>query len=202
MYAASTAWSSWVGQLQLQWAKIRVSKTVYIDLVLRQLQFCTCNDDSGHDDSVHYCILVQPGQAESANYCATVSSELSYVSAKLYRSNVDWRCIVHGTICRGPWQLSLCIACNNATNIELHVHTYAVGVADIAAREGSPHNVLHSSSIVIHYYTQYFVLLHLIFEQRMATALVSTQFRPSKLLAGVLRYALLALGHGMQNSAS
>ena len=33
-----------------------------------------------------------------------------------------------------------------ATDIELHVHTYAVGVADIAAHEGSPHNVLHSSS--------------------------------------------------------
>ena len=33
-----------------------------------------------------------------------------------------------------------------ATDIKLHAHTYAVGVADIAAREGSPHNVLHSSS--------------------------------------------------------
>ena len=44
----------------------------------------------------------------------------------------------------------LCIACNNATDIELHVHTYAVGVADVAAREGSPHNVLHSSSIVLY----------------------------------------------------
>ena len=36
-----------------------------------------------------------------------------------------------------------------ATEIELHVHIYAVGVAgvaDIAAREGSPHNVLHLSS--------------------------------------------------------
>ena len=40
----------------------------------------------------------------------------------------------------------ICIACNNATDIELHVHTYAVGVADIAACEGSSHNVLHSSS--------------------------------------------------------
>ena len=48
-------------------------------------------------------------------------------------------------ICQGFWQLRLC---NNATDSELHVHTYvrAVGVADIAAREGSPHNVLHSSS--------------------------------------------------------
>ena len=36
-----------------------------------------------------------------------------------------------------------------ATDIELHIHTYAVGVADIAACEGSPHNVLHSSSINI-----------------------------------------------------
>ena len=36
----------------------------------------------------------------------------------------------------------------DATDIELHVHTYAVGVADIAAHEGSPHNVLHSSSYV------------------------------------------------------
>ena len=52
-------------------------------------------------------------------------------------------------ICRGPRQLRLCIACNNANNIELHVHTYAVGVADIAAHEGSPHNVLHSSSNTI-----------------------------------------------------
>ena len=51
-----------------------------------------------------------------------------------------------GRDCRGPRQLRLCIACNNATDIELHVHTYAVGVADIAAHEGSPHNVLHSSS--------------------------------------------------------
>ena len=44
---------------------------------------------------------------------------------------------------RGPWQLRLCIACNNATDIELHVHTYAVGVADKAACEGSSHYVLH-----------------------------------------------------------
>ena len=36
-----------------------------------------------------------------------------------------------------------------ATDIELHVHTYAVGVADIAAHEGSPHNVLHLSSYVV-----------------------------------------------------
>ena len=43
------------------------------------------------------------------------------------------------------------LACNNATDIELrHVQTYAVGVADIAAREGSPHNVLHSSSYYMH----------------------------------------------------
>ena len=97
----------------------------------------------GNDE--HVCtLLVQLGQADSANYSY---SELSYVSAKLYTSSVDLRCIVQGSICRGPWQLRLCIACNNATDIELHVHTYAVGVADIAAREGSPHNVLHSSSI-------------------------------------------------------
>ena len=51
-----------------------------------------------------------------------------------------------GALCRGPWQLRQCIACNNATDTELHLHTYAVGVADKAAREGSPHNVLHSSS--------------------------------------------------------
>ena len=45
-------------------------------------------------------------------------------------------------------KISLCIACNNATDIELHddVHTYAVGVADIAACEGSAHKVLHSFS--------------------------------------------------------
>ena len=35
-----------------------------------------------------------------------------------------------------------------ATDIKLHVHSYAVDVADIAAREGSPHNVLHSSSLI------------------------------------------------------
>ena len=53
---------------------------------------------------------------------------------------------MQGVIRPGPRQLSLCIACNIATDIEPHVHTYAVGVADIAAREGSPHNVLHLSS--------------------------------------------------------
>ena len=37
------------------------------------------------------------------------------------------------------------------TDIEIHVHSYAVGVADIAVREGSSHNVLHSSSIFIMY---------------------------------------------------
>ena len=31
-----------------------------------------------------------------------------------------------------------------------NVHTYAVGVSDIAAREGSPHNVLHSSSVHVY----------------------------------------------------
>ena len=47
---------------------------------------------------------------------------------------------------RGPQQLRLhCM--QYATDIKLHVHTYAVGVADTAAREGSPHNVLHSSSL-------------------------------------------------------
>ena len=58
---------------------------------------------------------------------------------------------MQGAICRGPWQLRQYIACNNAIDIKLHVHTYAVGVADIAACEGSPHNVLHSyaSSIYI-----------------------------------------------------
>ena len=35
-----------------------------------------------------------------------------------------------------------------ATDIELHVHSYAVGVADIAARERSPHNVLYLSSLI------------------------------------------------------
>ena len=35
---------------------------------------------------------------------------------------------------------TICIACNNAIDIELHDHTYAVGVADKAAGEGSPHN--------------------------------------------------------------
>ena len=34
----------------------------------------------------------------------------------------------------------------DATDVELHVHTYAVGAADIEAHEGSSHNVLHSSS--------------------------------------------------------
>ena len=73
-------------------------------------------------------LLVLLGQAELANYSY---SELSNVSAKLYRYSVDWQCIVYSiqeAICRGPWQLRLCIACNNATDIELHVHTYAIGV--------------------------------------------------------------------------
>ena len=34
-------------------------------------------------------------------------------------------------------------ACSDANHIR---HTYAVAVADTAAREGSPHNVLHCSS--------------------------------------------------------
>ena len=89
-------------------------------------------------------LLIQLGQAESANYSY---SELSYMSAKLYRSSVGWQCIVQGAICRGPRQLRLRIACN-ATDTELHDHTYAVGAADIAACEGSPHNVLHSSSLL------------------------------------------------------
>ena len=42
-----------------------------------------------------------------------------------------------------------------ATDIKLHVHTYAVGVADTAAREGSPHNVLHSSSMYNNYHTRH-----------------------------------------------
>ena len=88
-------------------------------------------------------LLVLLGQAESAK-CSY--SELSYVSAKLYRSSVDWRCIVQGATSRGPRQLRLCIYMQYATDIKQHVHTYGVGVADIVACEGSPHNVLHSSS--------------------------------------------------------
>ena len=53
------------------------------------------------------------------------------------------------TIVTHAIMLLMSIACNNATDIEPHVHTYAVGVADIAAREGSPHNVLHLSSKVM-----------------------------------------------------
>ena len=87
-------------------------------------------------------LLTLLGQAKPANYSYI---ELSYVSAKLYRSNVDWRCIVQGVICRGPRQLEL-HAIMQLTSSYVHVHTYAVGVADIAAREGSPHNMLHSSS--------------------------------------------------------
>ena len=107
-------------------------------------------DNSRH--AIVTIVLVQLGQAELVNYSY---SELSYVSVKLifcysciYRStcSIDWQCIVQGAISQGRWQLRLCIACSNATDIELHVHTYAVGVADIAAHEGSPHNVLHSSS--------------------------------------------------------
>ena len=51
--------------------------------------------------------------------CNYSYSELSYVSAKPYRSSVDWQCIVQGAICLGPWQLRQYIACNNATDIEL-----------------------------------------------------------------------------------
>ena len=100
--------------------------------------------DNKHVHRAMCTLLVLLSQAELANYSY---SELSYVSAKLYRISVDWQCIVQDTICRGPRQLRLCNACTEyATNIELHVHTYAVGVADIAACKGSPHNVLHSSS--------------------------------------------------------
>ena len=40
-------------------------------------------------------------------------------------------------------------ACNDANHIR---HTHAVAVADTAAHEGSPHNVLHSSSFF--FYTE------------------------------------------------
>ena len=109
-------------------------------------------DDMTQDTTT--TVLVQLGQAELANYSYS-HGELSYVSAKLYRSRQKCRLTVHCT-----WRdlsrvlaSKTAIACNNATDIELrHDHTYAVGVADIAAREGSPHNVLHSSSI---YYTDH-----------------------------------------------
>ena len=92
-------------------------------------------------------LLVLLGQIhESVNYCY---SELSYESAKLYRSSVDWWLYRAWFVEVLGTQLILCIACTEyATDIELHVHTYAVGVADTAAREGLPHNVLHSSSYV------------------------------------------------------
>ena len=102
---SSTAWSSWVCQLQLQWTMLHVSKTD---------SFATC----------HACIDLH---------------DLIYmIDGALYRAQFV-----------GPWQLRLCIAYNNATDIKLyvHVHTYAVGVADKAAREGSPHNVVHLSSV-------------------------------------------------------
>ena len=55
-------------------------------------------DDQGHDTlpmtqlghDNYSTVLVQLGQAESANYS---HSELSYVSAKLNRSSVDSRCL-------------------------------------------------------------------------------------------------------------
>ena len=46
---------------------------------------------------------------------------------------------------------------------ELHVHTYAVGVADIATREGSPHNVLHSSIYDVILSVLYMVLPDILF---------------------------------------
>ena len=53
-------------------------------------------------------VLVQLYQAESAIYSY---SELSYVSAKLYRSSLDWWCIVQCAICRlrvfGSWDNTL-----------------------------------------------------------------------------------------------
>ena len=80
-------------------------------------------------------VPVQLGQAESTSVNYSYS-ELSYVSAKT------------DSFATRPRQLRFCIESNNATDIELHVHTYAVGIGDIAAREGSPHNVLHSSSLL------------------------------------------------------
>ena len=118
-------------------------------ILLSVIQFCKCHHIIIETASILHLqgsmctLLVLLGQAKSAN-CSY--SELSYVSAKLYRSSVDWWCIVQGTICRGSRQLRLCIYMQYATDIKLHVHTYGVGVADIVACEGSPHNVLHSSS--------------------------------------------------------
>ena len=82
----------------------------------------------GNDELMH---AASNGQAESANYSY---SELSYVSAKLYRSSLDWQRTVQGAICWGSRQLRLYAL--YATDIKLHVYSYAVGVADIAAREG------------------------------------------------------------------
>ena len=91
-------------------------------------------------------------------YCYEASLIVWFMESIVWVWNKAWNRMSHdeivwvemsvqGTICWGLQQLRQCIACNNATDIELHVHTYAVGVADIAAHEGSPHNVLHSSSI-------------------------------------------------------
>ena len=92
-------------------------------ILLSVIQFRKCHHvqiiETASILHLQWATTIQLGQAESVNYSY---SELSYMSEKLYRSSVNWQCIVQGAICRGPQQLRLCITCNNATDIELHVH--------------------------------------------------------------------------------
>ena len=65
------------------WDSFNFALAMGYDKYARKYMYVHVADDSGHDN---YTVLVQLGQAELANYSY---SELSYVSAKLYRSSVD-----------------------------------------------------------------------------------------------------------------
>ena len=107
---------------------LQIIQTVHLPTSTSMCTLLTTHDSTA--------VLVQLGQAESVNYSY---SELNYVSAKT--DSFATRSVHCGknAIWRGPRQLRLCIASNNATDIELHVHTYAVNVAD---------HELHSTQLV------------------------------------------------------
>ena len=95
----------------------------------------------GYDKHVHAASTGWVGQLrlQWAKLCAS-------------KTGVDWQYIVQGAICWGPRQIRLCIACNMQLTSSYIVHTYVVGVADTAAREGSLHNVLHLSRYIELYF--------------------------------------------------
>ena len=103
----------------------------------------------GDDEHVHWCACCQYCLVKLSRPTTAMVSKA--MCQKNYKSSVDWRCIVQGTICRGPQQLRLCIACTEyATDIELQCSHLCHWWADMAASEGSPHNVLHSSSVHVY----------------------------------------------------